>query len=108
MNVTVNEPDRVVVEADGPGILTLSQVYYPGWRASIDGRLVSIRAMDSLTGVQLSAGRHTVEFVFAPWTVWAGLLVSGIAWGSLLAFGLIRLSSFVSSRWGQLWNRVAR
>jgi hypothetical protein len=107
-NITVNEPDRVVVEADGPGVLTLSQVNYPGWRASVDGRPAPIQAMDSLTEVQLNAGRHTVEFVFAPWTVMAGLVVSGIGWGGLLVVGLIRLTALILSRWRLRWNRAAR
>ena len=107
-DVTLYEPDRVVVEANGPGLLTLSQVYYPGWRASIDGQPASIQAMDSLTGIELSAGRHIVEFAFAPWTVSAGLLVSGVGWGSLLVVGLICLSAFVLGRRRLLWNRAAK
>lgn len=107
-NVMVYEPDRVVVEADGPGILTLSQVYYPGWRVRIDGQPAPIQTAESLMQATLGAGRHVAEFVFAPWTVTAGLLVSGAGWGSLLVVGLIRLSAFILSRRGQLWNRAAR
>ena len=36
--IVINTPDRVVVEADGPGTLTLIQIHYPGWRATVDGR----------------------------------------------------------------------
>ena len=33
------EPERVVVEtdADAPSLLVLSDVHYPGWKASVDG-----------------------------------------------------------------------
>lgn len=107
-NMTVNEPDRVVVEADGPGILTLSQVYYPGWRARIDGQPAPIQTAESLMQVNLGAGRHVAEFVFAPWTVTAGLVVSGAGWASLFVVALVRLSALISSRRGLLWNRAAR
>ena len=40
-HIVVYTSDRVVVEADGPGTLTLSQVHYPGWRATVDGQDVS-------------------------------------------------------------------
>ena len=56
--VTTNTPDRIVVEADGPGTLTLSQMYYPGWRAMVDGRDTPIQVVDSaLAGVSLDAGQ---------------------------------------------------
>jgi Bacterial membrane protein YfhO len=106
-NVTVNEPDRVVVEADGPGTLTLSQVYYPGWHASIDGQPAPIQMVESLMQVNLEAGRHVVEFVFAPWTVRTGLLVSGAGWGGLLVVGLVCVSSLYLGRRRLRWNRVA-
>jgi hypothetical protein len=93
--VTTLTPDRIVVEADGPDTLTLSQVYYPGWRASVDGRAVSIGSAGSLMQVSLDAGHHMVEFVFDSWTVKVGVAVSVAGWIVLLATGLIRHSSFV-------------
>jgi hypothetical protein len=93
--VTTLTPDHIVVEADGPDTLTLSQVYYPGWRASVDGRAVSIESAGSLMQVSLDAGHHIVEFVFDSWTVKVGVAVSVAGWIGLLATGLIRHSSFV-------------
>jgi len=104
--VTANRPDRVVVEADGPGILTLSQVNYPGWRAMLDGHMATIETVNSaLTGVSLNAGHHLVEFTFDPWTVKVGVMVSALGWVSLMVGWLVlRLSSFVLRQKGQSWN----
>ena len=77
--------DRVVVEADGPGRLTLSQITYPGWRATVDGSPASILSVDGLMTVSLGAGQHVVEFVFDPWTVKVGWLVSAVGWIGVLA-----------------------
>lgn len=88
--ITMLTPDRLVAEVDGPGVLTLSQVSYPGWRAVVDGRAVPIKTAESvLMGVELDAGPHVIEFAFDPWTVKAGVIVSGVGWGSLLAGWLI-------------------
>ena len=107
-HMTVYTPDRVVVEAEGPGTLTLSQVYYPGWRATVDGQGKPIQVVDSaLMGVSLDAGHHVVEFVFDPWTVKIGVIVSALGWISLTVGWLaLRLSSSVLRQKGQAWNPV--
>jgi hypothetical protein len=95
--VLTNTPERFVVEAEGPGMLILSQVNYPGWRATVDGRAATIETVDSaLMGVSLEAGRHVVEFAFDPWTVKVGVMVSALGWASLVVGWLVfRFSSFV-------------
>ncbi len=101
--IITRAPDRIVVQAEGPGALVLSQPNYPGWRASVDGRAAAIEQMDSvLMGVQLEAGPHTVEFVFDPWTVKAGALVSGIGWSLVSATALITVLR------GRRWKRAGR
>ena len=82
-------PDRVVVEADGPGRLTLSQSTYPGWRAMVDGRPASILSVDGLMTVSLDAGHHRVEFVFDPWTVKVGWRVSAVGWFGVMVGWLV-------------------
>jgi hypothetical protein len=99
VRLVVLTPDHITVEADGPGVLTLSQVHYPGWRAGVDGRAAPVEVVDTvLMGVRLEAGQHRVEFVFDPWTVKAGLVISVAGWGIWLASLLIG--------WRR-WNRVA-
>jgi hypothetical protein len=102
-DIVIQTPDRVIVKADGPGALTLSQVYYPGWQATVDGRPVAISVVDSLMSVSLDAGQHAIEFVFDPWTVKVGVMVSVAGWGGLVVIGLV-------SRWRRKtvdrWNRA--
>lgn len=73
-------PDRLRVETTlaEPGVLVLSEVYYPGWRATVNGQPAEIlRAQHTLRGVALAAGTHLIEMVFDPWTVKLGLAISG-------------------------------
>jgi hypothetical protein len=63
-----------------PSVLILSQTYYPGWRAEVDGKRTDVfRADLSLTGVVVPAGSHDVRFVFRPNSVLFGAALSAIA-----------------------------
>jgi hypothetical protein len=62
-------PGRLVVEFVAPddGLLVISQPFYPGWRAELDGEPTMIlRANYFLQGVLLDAGPHRVELQFRP------------------------------------------
>jgi len=77
--VAEQSPNRVVVQTalDAPGLLVLGEIWYPGWQARDNGHPTSIVRTDAtLRGVYLEEGSHTVEFVYKPWTVQAGLIVS--------------------------------
>jgi len=86
-------PNRIVVEGElgAPGLMVLSEVWYPGWRALDNGLEVPIqRVAGTLRGVFLEQGSHTVEFRYTPWTAWAGTAISGAAVLALLAYGAYR------------------
>lgn len=87
--VTVDTPDRVVVEATaaGPSVLVLTDAFAPGWQATVDGRAAPILpAYLALRGVVVPAGTSTVEFLYRPWFTWAGL-----AWAALTLVGCAAL-----------------
>ncbi len=79
-------PNQLVLDVtlDRAGFLVLSQVWYPGWRAEVDGQPVTLwRAYGVLSGVYLEPGGHTVSFVYWPRLTWVGVGVSGITLGVL-------------------------
>jgi hypothetical protein len=78
------------VEATAPGYLVLSEVWYPGWQATVNGEPVQvIPANGALRAVPIPAGASTVELWFAPraWT-W-GLILAGV--GLVISVALIWL-----------------
>jgi uncharacterized membrane protein YfhO len=84
------QAERVVLEVKmaADGLLVLSEVYYPGWRAYTNGKEVPIyRADHILRAVPLKAGDHRVEMVFDPLWPKVGMAVSGVT--LFLAVGLI-------------------
>ncbi len=57
----------ILTESSVPAMLVLTDIWYPGWEASIDGRAVTIaRANYSFRAVCLPPGKHTVEFNYRP------------------------------------------
>lgn len=58
---------ELAVEMGDEGFVVLSNQYYPGWRAYVDGREERIyRANYILMAVPLAEGSHTVKFVYEP------------------------------------------
>jgi len=59
------------------GYLILTDTYYPGWRACVDGEELSIiRANLLFRAISLSAGQHRVEFSYEPASLRIGVAVS--------------------------------
>jgi hypothetical protein len=70
-------PNRIELEADGPGLLVLADPWSPDWLATVDdapARLV--RADYAFRGVPLPPGCHTVAFAFRPRSYEIGRTVS--------------------------------
>lgn len=86
--VTEFAPDRlsVRVNAAAGGLLVLSEMDYPGWRATVDGTPTPITRVDGvLRAVPVSAGEHTVTMVFSPLTLQLGAGISTLAFLFLVA-----------------------
>jgi hypothetical protein len=79
-------PNRIQVEAEGPGLLVLSEVYDPDWRGQVDGREVEIvRADGILRGITLEEGQHQVTFVYRPAGLGIGCGVTAAGWACAAA-----------------------
>lgn len=72
-------PNSLTVETavTHPRLLVISDTYYPGWRAEIDGAPAEIWPTDvALRGVVLPPGNHTVTLTYQPTTFYTGVGLS--------------------------------
>ena len=72
IQLTSYEPNRLVYKASTPkdGVVVFSEIYYPGWQATIDGQPVDIARADYVLRVMnIPAGEHTIEMWFDPQSI---------------------------------------
>ncbi len=68
---------QVEVSTSGQSLLVFSQIYYPGWRAEIDGQFVKIQQANGiLQGVVVPEGQHIIDLSFVPTTFWNGVWIA--------------------------------
>jgi hypothetical protein len=96
VNVVRYEPDALAidVEAGADGYLVLSDPFYPGWRAELDGEPATVlRADYAFRAVAVPAGHHQMVMSFRSGSWNAGLVISvltALAVLSLGVWGLVR------------------
>jgi hypothetical protein len=71
---------RVSLDADGPGWLVVTDLFYPGWKSRIDGNATPIYRGDYVfRSVPLPEGRHHVEFYLDSRSFKAGAFISVVS-----------------------------
>ncbi|MBN1810214.1 MAG: YfhO family protein [Anaerolineae bacterium] len=88
-------PNHIQVEAEGPGLLVLSEVYDPDWRVRVDGEtaeLVCIKRV--LRGVYLEDGLHQVEFIYWPFGLTVGVVSTALGWACVAVLWLFSRNDF--------------
>ena len=91
VEITDYSPARVElsVRALGDRILFLSDIHYPGWEATVDGKAAKLyRADYAFRAVFVPAGEHRVVIRFRPRSVAVGAGIS-ISLGFLLSAGVV-------------------
>jgi hypothetical protein len=79
--------NRVALKAknEAPSLLVLADVYYPDWKATVDGRPVEVlRANHIVRALALPAGEHDIEFAYDTSLIVRSLIVSATTIGAAL------------------------
>lgn len=82
-------PSSIRIRTDSPsdGYLVLTDNYYPGWKALVDGQPQPIyRANYTFKAIPISAGQHQVQFLYDPLSFKLGLSVTIVSWIGVLVF----------------------
>ncbi|MEW6619071.1 MAG: YfhO family protein [bacterium] len=86
------QPNKVIINSscEKSGFLFLSDTYYPGWKAYIDGKPTKVyRANYLFRAIVLPEGNHQIEFVYFPASFKIGLLGTLITITILVSFMII-------------------
>ena len=98
------QESEIGVETDRPGMLFVSDAYYPGWKAWIDGVETKIyRANYAFRAIEVPSGKHLIKFIYQPKSFSNGLKISGISLIILIVFCLYlaRIKQHGNKRYGQ-------
>lgn len=88
----------VTVQAARPALLVVSEGWFPGWRATVDGKPVPVIHANGLTlGVPVGPGDHDVRLRYRPPGLAAGTLISATTLALLLV-----------TAWAQRQRRIRR
>jgi uncharacterized membrane protein YfhO len=69
----------LTVQAATPCVLVLSELYYPGWRATVNGLHANVlRANGTLRGVVVPGGDSRLVFSYQPASLYGGAAISGL------------------------------
>jgi hypothetical protein len=85
--VDETESFRANVEMACQGLLVVSDNWFPGWRAAVDGKSAQIWKVDhAIRGVIVPPGRHTVTMNYRPLSVYLGFvcMLAGLAGAIIL------------------------
>lgn len=93
------EPNELTytIESSNGGVVVFSEIYYPGWVATVDGRETELcRADYVLRAIRVEAGKHQVSLTFKPKSV---TVTESIAYGALgILFLLILFIAYKTIR----------
>jgi hypothetical protein len=83
------EPNQLTykVRSGKGGVVVFSEIFYPGWTATVDGQPVELGRVDYvLRALKVEAGEHEVVLSFFPKSVDTTETIAYIAFGILLIF----------------------
>ena len=85
--LTAYEPNQLTYEVNSGkgGVVVFSEIYYPGWTATVDGEEQELgRVNYVLRALQVKPGKHEVVLSFFPKSIDRTETIAYIAYGILL------------------------
>ncbi len=90
ITITETKPNKLVYKSASStgGLAVFSEIYYPGWVATIDGKETAVMRADYLLrAIEVPSGDHTIEFTFRPKAYTVGnKITTASSWLVLMVF----------------------
>lgn len=107
VSITSYDANRLTydVKSAKGGVIVFSEIYYPGWKATVDGVEVPVgRVNYILRAISVKPGSHKVELSFFPTTVTATETVAYVSYAILL----LLIIAFAAMRWKRIQRMKER
>ena len=88
------EPNRLKYEVNSEkgGVVVFSEIYYPGWTATVDGKEVELgRVNYILRALRVEGGNHQVELAFFPRSITITETIAYCSYGVLILLLLLAI-----------------
>ena len=88
------EPNRLKYEVNSEkgGVVVFSEIYYPGWTATVDGKEVELgRVNYILRALRVEGGNHQVELAFFPRSITTTETIAYCSYGVLILLLLLAI-----------------
>ena len=82
--------------------IEIKKVYYPGWKATIDSKIVGIGMKDPFMSIKTSKGNHILKLTYEPASFLVGSIVSFVTTFALLIY---LLRNELKMKW---WNILSK
>ena len=87
----------LTVETGCRALVIVADTYFPGWKATVDGKPAEILEVDgALRGIVVEKGAHRISMRYRPTSVTAGAVITGI--GFLVTLALLVLTRRTGSQ----------
>lgn len=94
-----NNKIELEVNTDKPGLLWLSEIWYPAWKAKIDGKVTKVYKADySFRAVEVPSGNHKISMYFDSDAFRYGMIISLSAFIICLSIIVLNYKQFTSKK----------
>lgn len=81
---------KIKVQTDISGLLFISETWYPGWKAYVDGKDTKIYKADyAFRAISVPPGEHEIRFIYKPDSFFNGVKISVVSIIVLAILGLV-------------------
>ena len=90
---------RLTIHPAHKGLLVISEIFYPGWVAFVDGKQTKIYEVDHLMrGIPVKMSSSKVVLQFQPWSFYNAIIIVFVTCITLVIYSL-RGRKFVDQLW---------
>eukprot|EP01037_Dinobryon_pediforme_P012372 gene12372-12459_t len=84
--IVIQDRRRLQADCETPSRLVRRELFFPGWRATVNGAEVQVSLVDQvLQAVKLPAGHSEIRFSYAPPYAWLCWIISALGAAGLIA-----------------------